>query len=136
MNAQTAGAGSASSAFVAPADAGAMFKDLIPAVSERAADYRVSLDVIDEEIFGLFAEQVLKIADPLAAACARGDESAVRAKGHSLEGMGGTVGFPEVSVVGAELSRAAKAHDWARCAGLAERLIRWSRTLGRPHPPR
>ena len=43
--------------------------------------------------------------------------------------MGGTLGFPEISVVGRELSIAARAGKWERCTDFAERLNRWVDTL-------
>ena len=68
-------------------------------------------------------------ADALTVACARHDTQVVRDKAHSLEGMGGTLGFPEISVVGRELSSAARASQWERCTAFAERLSRWVDTL-------
>ena len=109
--------------------AGELFVSLMPDIREQAAEYRVDTDVIDAEILGLFTEKMRTTADALTAACARHDAQAVRDKGHSLEGMGGTLGFPEISVVGRELSRAARAEEWDRCASFAERLSRWVGTL-------
>jgi hypothetical protein len=109
-----------------------LFVDLIPDIAVRAADYRVSLDVIDDDIYGLFTEQIRDLTGTLTAACARRDELAIRKSGHSLTGLGGTMGFPEISVVGGELSRGAREHNWDLCTGLTERLSRWSRLLIRP----
>ena len=53
------------------------------------------------------------------------EEAVTRNLAHSLEGMGGTMGFPEVSVAAAAISRAARAHDWDRCRLLQERLHQW-----------
>ena len=106
-----------------------LFADAIPDLDALAADYRVNVNVIDDEIRGLFAEQVRSIAASLTAACAQRDGSAIRERGHTLEGSGGTLGFPEISVAGWALSSAARDLDWDRCAALVERLSRWSRIL-------
>jgi len=120
---------------VAAAAARDLFIGLLPDIVERADEFRVDTDVIDAEILDLFTEKMRVTAITLAAACARHDEQAIRDKGHSLEGMGGTMGFAEISVVGRELSRAARAQEWDRCAALAERLSRWTDTLIPSEPP-
>ena len=122
---------------VAAAAARSLFVSLIPDLVQQSHEYIVDTDVIDAEILELFADKMRATADALTVACARHDVQVVRDKGHSLEGMGGTLGFPEISVVGRELSQAARSGDWSRCAAFAERLSRWVGTLSpageRPH---
>ncbi len=129
--------GGGSATRVAAAAARELFLSLVPDIVIQAAEYQVDTDVIDSEILGLFAEKMRTTADTLTAACARRDAQAIRDKGHSLEGMGGTLGFPEISVVGRELSHAARTEEWTRCAAFAEQLSRWVDTLnpagGHPH---
>jgi hypothetical protein len=116
---------------VAGAGARDLFVDLIPDIAARAERYRGDLDVTDPAIRAMFSGDVLDLVACLSEACSRRDETTIRDKGHSLEGMGGTMGFPEISVAGGELSQAARARDWARCQELADRLARWSKILSR-----
>jgi hypothetical protein len=107
----------------------AFFADLIPDLAERSREFIVELDVIDEEIRTLYADQIRDMVASLAEAPTARNADTIRAHAHSLEGTGGTMGFPEISIVGWELSQAVKAADWERCSAIAERLARWSRTL-------
>ena len=107
-----------------------LFGDLIPNLAERAEIFRVDVDVLDEEIHGIYANQIRDLVNSLTAACREHNTEIVRKHAHSLEGTGGTMGFPEISIVGWELSAAAKKPDWDRCAAIAERLKRWSLSLG------
>jgi HPt (histidine-containing phosphotransfer) domain-containing protein len=101
------------------------FQDLIPDLTTRADAFRTSSDGLGDELMRLFAEQMRIIIGALHAAIATGDEEGIRAQGHSLLGMGGTAGAPEISVVGEELSRAAKRGDMDRCGELTTRLDSW-----------
>ncbi len=101
------------------------FLDLIPDVDLRAQKFRTSWDVADEEILSVFAEQMRLIIRALHGAVEENDADRIRRQAHSLHGIGGTVGFPEISVVGEELSILAKRGDFERCRHLIERLARW-----------
>ncbi|MCF7837293.1 MAG: SpoIIE family protein phosphatase [Candidatus Marinimicrobia bacterium] len=109
------------------------FADLIPELDARAEGYRTSLEGVDDQILDLFGEQLRLAARALSAAVAAGSFTAIREQAHSLTGMGGAVGVPEISVVGDELSRQAKQGNLARCGELADRLSGWlvSWTAGR-----
>lgn len=73
----------------------------------------------------VFAEQMRLIIRALHGAVEANDTDGIRRQAHSLHGMGGTVGFSEISVVGEELSRLAKRGDFEHCRHLIERLDRW-----------
>jgi CheY-like chemotaxis protein/anti-sigma regulatory factor (Ser/Thr protein kinase) len=100
----------------------ALFETLVPRLTERAEEYRADADLLDDETWLLFEGELLRTLVLLEAACVARDAATVRGRGHSLEGMGGTVGLPDLSVVGAELSRAARDEDWERGALLTLRL--------------
>jgi hypothetical protein len=112
------------------------FVSLIPDLDALAVKYRVEYDdVVDAEIFEVFVDLVHQITGDLAAVCDCRDEAAARRQGHSLEGVGGTVGFPEISVVGAMLITAVKEGRWEFCRDLAGRLLRWRDLLNVPPAP-
>lgn len=113
-----------------------LFQDVIPDLAAVAADYRVSLDVLDADIFAAFCAHFREILSGLATAVAASDEATTRGYAHSLEGMGGTVGFPELSAVGVALSRAAKTGAWPVCRILCERLEQWRQVVEFPETPK
>jgi HPt (histidine-containing phosphotransfer) domain-containing protein len=101
------------------------FLDLIPDVVLRAQKFRTSWDVADEEILSVFADQMRLSIRALHAAVEENNPELIRRQAHKLQGMGGTAGFPEISVVGEELSKCAKQDDFEGCRHLVERLDRW-----------
>ena len=112
-----------------------LFAELLPDITERAEAYRVSAVAMDTEMYRLLLDEVATTVTCLATECAQHDEVSIRKRGHSLEGMGGTVGLPEISVVGWALSHAAREHAWERCASLTGLLRRWSVQLSTTVPP-
>ena len=103
----------------------AYFLDLIPDMVLRAETFRTSWDITDEELMRVFAEQMRLTIHALYGAVENNDADRIRRQAHSLQGMGGTAGAPEISVVGEELSRLAKQGDLERCRHLITRLERW-----------
>ncbi len=100
---------------------------LLPNLAEQAEAYRVDTSEMDDEIRALFRDQLDGMAAALLRSVAELDWNALRRHAHSLQGMGGTVGFPDLSVVGFELSAAAKASDLTRCGQLVNVLTGWAR---------
>jgi CheY-like chemotaxis protein len=118
------GGGAPAAAGPAP-DTNALFTALIPDLVRRSAPFRVGPGEMDAEILALFSAQMAEIIRDLPAAVRAANEAEVRRFAHSLTGMGGTVGEAEISVVGEELSAAAKAGDFARCGRLVGALQQW-----------
>ncbi len=106
--------------------ASAVFLELIPDIVDRAEAFRVSSEFVDEAVREAFERQMALTLTELQIASAAVDEAGVRRQAHSLQGMGGAAGVPEISVVGEELSRAAREKDFARCVALVKRLADWS----------
>lgn len=114
----------------------AVFAAWIPDLPHRTDAFRVNTSEVDDEILALFFEQLAQNVSALAHAIAHRDTEGVRENAHSLQGTGGTVGAPELSVVGVELSAAARRGDFDRCAGLLGALHAWLRRQGRQTPER
>ena len=100
---------------------------LLPDLAVQASAYCVDTSEVDDEIRVLFREQLGVMAIALPQAIAASDWAAIRRHAHSLQGMGGAVGFPDLSVAGCALSAAAHASDLGRCGQLAEVLTNWAR---------
>jgi phosphoserine phosphatase RsbU/P len=109
-----------------------LFLDLIPDMRERAEAFRVSIEFVDDTVLAAFEKQIALAKDTLQAALADNDAAEIRRQAHSLQGMGGAAGTPEISVIGEELSRSAREGDFARCAALTARLDDWPGPGGAP----
>jgi HPt (histidine-containing phosphotransfer) domain-containing protein len=107
------------------APAAPIFAPLIPGLQHLAESYRVNMDEVDDEILQLFLAQLHQVVPALSQAVAARDEQKIRQAAHSLLGMGGTIGVPELSVVGLELGAAARRADFARCQALLQALLPW-----------
>ena len=103
------------------------FSDLIPDLSQRRQQFRVPDEYVDDDIRDAFNRQMEIVEDALLTAVVSDDADGIRRQAHSLQGMGGAAGFPEISVVGVELSHAAKNNNFTRCKALATRLSEISR---------
>lgn len=101
------------------------FLEIIPELAARAKTFRTSSKNVNANILRVFAEQMRLTIRALKEAIEAGHEDDIRRQAHSLQGMGGTVGVPEISVVGEELSLLAKRGELDRCRELAIRLDRW-----------
>jgi len=126
MNADTScEAGNSARLKIAPAEP--FFASLIPGLRCLADAYRVNTSEVDAEILDLFVEQLRLVVAALEEAVAARDWDRVRQGALSLQGMGGTIGAPEISVVGVEFSAAAKREDCDRCARLLAAIQEWMR---------
>lgn len=97
----------------------------IPDLDGRMDRFDTGIDAVDADIFGSFLDYLGQLANELAAAADAGATDRVRAIGHSIKGMGGSCGAPEVSVLGEEFEIAARAADLPRCQALLAALRAW-----------
>ena len=127
-NRQDAADSSGQAAFaLAPAEP--VFAPLIPELRRLANAYRVNTSEVDAELLLLFIEQLRQVVAGLTGAMAARDEAGVRKGAHSLLGMGGTIGAPELSVVGGEMRAAVMRGDFGRCELLLHAMQTWMRML-------
>lgn len=101
------------------------FEALIPDLSDRIGDFETDLSVLDDELVELFNQEIDQCVKGLIEAIDALDEKQIREYAHTLQGMGGAVGAPEISVLGEEFSRAAMAADGSRCRALLTALQGW-----------
>jgi len=106
------------------------FAPLISGLQHLAEAYRVNTSEVDAELLELFVIQLRQIVSALEKSVPARDMSAIRQGAHSLQGMGGTIGTPEISVVGVEFSAAAQREDFARCAALLAATKEWMSQSG------
>lgn len=112
-----------------------LFDDLISDLTNRAEAFRTDMDVLDDELLELFLTEIRRVVDGLFKTIPDQDEHAIREYAHSLLGMGGVAGSPEISVVGEEVSKAAKMQEWERCTILTQTLDKWLHSQKNETPP-
>lgn len=91
------------------------FGNLIPDLQARTEQFRSDLNVVDDELIQLFVEELNRASIGLMNAMEHADFMEIRNHAHTLQGMGGTAGAPEISVLGEAISLSAKAEDLSRC---------------------
>jgi len=99
----------------------------IPDLESREETYRVNAMELDDELLEAFVEQLDIDAAGIESAVGGGNLVDTAAHAHSIKGMGGTMGKPELSVLGEELERAAKTGDAPRCRVLSGVTAEWLR---------
>ncbi len=98
---------------------------LIPDLAMRSEAFRTDFDGMDAALHQQFLQQIDLAAEGIGEAVARSDGQGIRQHAHTLQGMGGTVGLPEISVLGEAFSAAARSGDFARCRDLLQALLGW-----------
>lgn len=105
-----------------------LFESLIPDIANRSEAFRIVSNRMDPVIYQAFQDHISASIKGLYAAVEQSNVADIRRHAHSLHGMGGMAGAPEVSVVGEELSASAKQADLSRCRLLIEALEQWLTT--------
>lgn len=106
-----------------------MVRSLIPDLEGRMGQFEVETFEMDEELLDAFSEELTRLTDELEAGLKADDEEAVKVAAHSIKGMGGTIGLPEISVLAQEIEMMARAGDAVRTKTLSTELIDWARRL-------
>ncbi len=103
--------------------------DLIPDLEQRSAAFTVDASAINDAIMVVFIAQVEKLLTGIRAGLDQADFEVVQQGAHALKGMGGTVGYPHVSVAGQDLEQAARQGDQERCHALTRLIAAWYRQI-------
>jgi HPt (histidine-containing phosphotransfer) domain-containing protein len=104
-------------------------KELIPGLETRVDQFVVDTDEVDDELVEVFIEEIRRLSGELQEGVGQGDAAMVRMAAHSIKGMGGTMGLPEISVLGLEVENMAKEDRLADAVPLVEALAQWILTL-------
>ena len=107
--------------------------ELIPDLAARLDPFIVNTDELDDELIEVFIEEIERLTGELQAGLAQSDGEMLRMAAHSIKGMGGTMGLPEISVLGLEIENRTKAGRWAETRPLIDGLARWMETLRQEH---
>ena len=104
--------------------------ELIPELEARKVQFIVDTDEVDDELIEVFIEELVRLSGELHQGCEGNDLDMVRMAAHSIKGMGGTIGLPEISVLGLEIENIAKDDRLSDAVPLTNGLEEWIKTLG------
>lgn len=104
--------------------------ELIPGLEARKPPFVVDIDEVDDELVEVFIEELRRLSGELKLGLENHDPVMIRMAAHSIKGMGGTIGLPEISVLGLEVENAAKEDRLADAEPLVQGLTVWMETLG------
>jgi len=102
---------------------------LVPELEAKKTQFMVDTDEVDDELIEVFIDELQRLSGELTEGLESGDMEMVRMAAHSIKGMGGTIGLPEISVLGLEVENCAKDERLSDAQVLVSALAQWMTTL-------
>ncbi|MBN2684843.1 MAG: Hpt domain-containing protein [Pontiellaceae bacterium] len=99
--------------------------ELIPDLESKLEPFVVDTDETDDELVEIFIEELSRLTGELSEGLADNDAQKIRESAHSIKGMGGTLGLPEISVVGWTIENVAKEGRLSDAMPLVSSLSDW-----------
>lgn len=109
----------------AAAKARLLLEEVLPDLSSRAKAFTVLSEPADPFLQDLFLDQLRAEAPRVRSAVAAGDWEGLKRQVHSFKGVGGSVGFPEISALCLRIEEAFQSGDWPGARRLVEALLLW-----------
>jgi HPt (histidine-containing phosphotransfer) domain-containing protein len=103
--------------------------ELIPDLAVRIDQFVVDTEELDDELVEVFIEEIQRLTGELQQGLAKNDGEIIRMAAHSIKGMGGTMGLPELSVLGLEVENLVKEDRIPDARPLIEGLANWLTTF-------
>lgn len=100
---------------------------LIPDLDGRISQFEVEMFDMDHELVAAFCEELERMTGEIQTGLNSGNNELIRVAAHSVKGMGGTMGLPEISVLAQEIELTLRGGQMERCTELCNALIEWSR---------
>lgn len=104
-----------------------MVRELIPDLDGRISQFEVETFEMDAELIAAFCEELERMSGDLQSGLDDSDNEKIRVAAHSIKGMGGTMGLPEISVLAQEIELTMRDGQADRCRTLCSALIGWAR---------
>lgn len=101
-------------------------RSLVPDLDARVEAFEVDATFLDDELVEAFKEEIAGQSALMNKGIESGNLDDVRMAAHSVKGMGGTIGLPEISVLAHEIELRAKADDAAGCESLVLEFVAWA----------
>jgi len=102
-------------------------RELVPDLDGRISQFEVETFEMDDELIEAFCEELDRLAGDMEAGVDESDDEKIRMSAHSIKGMGGTMGLPEISVLAQEIEMTMSAGKMDQCKRLCGAMIGWSR---------
>ena len=102
---------------------------LIPELEARKVQFVVDTDEVDDELIEVFIDELRRLTNELVQGLNENDLGLIRSAAHSIKGMGGTIGLPEISVLGLEIENTAKEERIEDGRPFIEALAHWMTTI-------
>jgi len=103
--------------------------ELIPDLAVRIAPFSVDTEEVDDELIEVFIDEIRRLTAELQEGLAQNNDEMIRMASHSIKGMGGTMGLPEISVLGLEIENMAKEDRLVDAKPLVDALAYWLTTF-------
>ena len=103
--------------------------EVVPDLAVRLDPFIVNTEDVDDELIEIFLDEIKRLSGELQDGLSRNDEEMVRLAAHSIKGMGGTMGLPEISVLGLEIENRTKAGRLAETQPLIDGMADWMKTF-------
>ena len=103
-----------------------MVRGLVHDLDRRVNQFAVEAFDVDDELISAFCEELERISANLQTGLDTLDGELIRTAVHSLKGMGGTMGIPEISVLAQEVELTLRNGEMERCVVLCQALVKWS----------
>ena len=103
--------------------------ELIPDLELQVDQFVVDTEEMDDELVEVFISEIRRLTGELQAGDEAGDTMRIAEAAHSIKGMGGTMGLPEISVLGREIEQLAKADRLPDARRITDALAYWMATL-------
>lgn len=102
-------------------------RSLVPDLDGRISQFEVETFEMDDELIAAFCEELERLTGDLQTGLHTFDKEVIRVAAHSIKGMGGTMGLPEISVLAQEIELTLRGGQTERCTSLCQALIGWAR---------
>lgn len=102
-------------------------RELVPDLDGRISQFEVETFEMDGELIEAFCEELERVGADLQAGVDESDDEKIRIAAHSIKGMGGTMGLPEISVLAQEIELTLRNGEDVRAKDLCCALVTWSR---------
>jgi len=110
-----------------------MVRKLVPDLDERIGRFEVEDFEMDDELIAAFCEELDRLSTDLRSGLDTSNDKKTHVAAHSIKGMGGTMGLPEISVLAQEVELTHEAGQKDRCEFLSKELIIWARNFIAEH---
>lgn len=110
-----------------------MVRKLIPDLDGRIGHFEVEDFELDDELIAAFCEELERLSGDLRSGLDTLNDKKAHVSAHSIKGMGGTMGLPEISVLAQEVELTLEAGQRDRCEFLSKELISWARNFVAEH---